>query len=313
MDGRCVGIWNSNAAKASEADAAFTRMNQLCDEVLRPDSREETIEAIGQLQHVRRLIVAGGDGSINAAVNALARMDNPPQLGLIPLGTANDLCASLAIPNDPLQALELIERGPVVPLDVIQVISESQDAWCINMATGGNSARVTETLTDDLKQRWGPLVYLRGVIGVLADLDIFRATIRFDDDPPQAMNVWNILMANAQTCGGRIQVAPEADPADGLIDVIVVQDGTVGDMAEMAAGLVTGNYLEHEQVVYRRARRVELRSDPPMRFTIDGELVDEIPYAFVLHPKKLPVVVGKLYPDCATTAAPSTNTNVTAP
>src|SRR5690606_35388309 len=146
--------------------------------------REETIEAIGHLQHVRRLIVAGGDGSINAAVNALARMDNPPQLGLIPLGTANDLSASLAIPNDPLQALELIEQGPVVPLDVIQVISESQDAWCINMATGGNSARVTETLTDDLKQRWGPLVYLRGVIGVLADLDVFRATIRFDDDPP---------------------------------------------------------------------------------------------------------------------------------
>jgi len=303
MEGRSVGIWNANAARASDAGDVQAKLHMLCDEVLQPASREETIDIIRQLHGVRRLIVAGGDGSINAAVNALAQMEQPPQLGLIPLGTANDLCASLAIPDDPLQALELIEQGPVLPVDVIQVISESQVAWCINMATGGNSARVTENLTDELKQRWGPLVYLRGVIGVLTDLDVFRTTIRFDDEPPQVLNVWNILMANAQTCGGRIQVAPEASPTDGLIDVIVVQDGTVGDMAEMAAGLVTGNYLEHEQVLYRQARRVELRSEPAMRFTIDGELVDEIPHAFILHPQKLPVVVGKLHTECASAAA----------
>jgi len=303
MEGRCVGIWNANAAKASDSDDVQAKLHMMCDEVLEPSSREETIETIGQLHSVWRLIVAGGDGSINAAVNALAPMEQPPQLGLIPLGTANDLCSSLAIPDDPLQALELIEQGPVLPLDVIEVISQHETAWCINMATGGNSARVTENLTDELKQRWGPLVYLRGVIGVLTDLDVFRTTIRFDDEPPQVLNVWNILMANAQTCGGRVHVAPKASPADGLIDVIVVQDGTVGDMAEMAAGLVTGNYLEHEQVLYRRARRVELRSEPPMRFTIDGELVDEIPHAFILHPQKLPVVVGKLPMECSPTAA----------
>lgn len=303
IHGRCIGIWNAHASKAQHAQDVLARLDGLCDEVLHPKSREETIQAIRRMRNVRRLIVAGGDGSINAAVNALAPLAHPPQLGLIPLGTANDLSASLAIPDNPYEAIKLIEHGQVVPVDLIQVLTEHRDAWCINMATGGNSARVTEHLTEELKERWGPLVYLRGVIGVLSDLDVFRTTIQFDDEPAQVLDVWNILLANAQTCGGRIHVAPRANPTDGLIDVIVVRDGTVGDMAEMAAGLVIGNYLQHEQVLYRQVRRVELRSAPPMRFTIDGELVDEIPNAFVVHLKKLPVIVGTLHTECPPTTA----------
>lgn len=303
MAGRCIGIWNTNAAKAEETLEARSRLESICDQVLEPSSRQETIEAVQRLESVRRVIVAGGDGSINAVVNALAPMDDPPTLGLIPLGTANDLCSSLAIPDDPLLALELLEQGPVQPLDLIQVFSEAGEAWCINMATGGNSARVTEALTDELKQRWGALVYLRGVVNVLTALDVFSTTIRLDDQPPEHLEAWNVLLANAQTCGGRIQVAPQADPSDGLIDVIVVKDGTVGDMAGMAAGLITGNYLEHEQVWYRKARRVEIQSKPPMGFTVDGELLDHIPRTFVLHHHKLPVVVGKLHPVPADAAA----------
>lgn len=71
MEGRSVGIWNANAARASDAGDVQAKLHMLCDEVLQPASREETIDIIRQLRGVRRLIVAGGETS-GAVVGALA-------------------------------------------------------------------------------------------------------------------------------------------------------------------------------------------------------------------------------------------------
>ncbi len=302
MDHACLTIWNRTAAKAIAAADVLEELKQSipCD-VVHPDSTQETRDALNHYleRGLQKLIVAGGDGTINSVVNSLALHSQRPVLGLLPLGTANDLCGSLNIPDDPHLALQLIDQGQPQGLDVIEVQSDAGRQFFVNMATGGNSARVTAELTDDLKQRWGPLCYLRGAISVLTDLDVFEATIRFDDQPAESLSIWNILVANAPTCGGRVAVAPRASANDGLLDIILVRDGTVSDMAHLAAGLLTGDYLDHEQVVYRQARRFEIQSRPPLQFTLDGELMDSVAQTFVVHRELLPVIVPR-----AASAAP---------
>ena len=288
----CLTIWNSSASKAAQAaDVRRHLADQVQGDVVEPKSEQETADILERHleRGLDRLIVAGGDGTINSVVNTLAAHPHPPALGLLPLGTANDLCCSLGIPDDPLAALQLAVQGEPQPLDVIEVRSAQGSRYYANMATGGNSARVTESLTDDLKKRWGPLCYLRGAIGVLADLDVFEAEVTFDAGPAQTLSIWNILIANGRTCGGRVNVAPRARVNDGLMDVILVQDGTVADMAQMAAALLTGDYLDQEQVVFRQVKQLEIRSRPEMFFTLDGELLESVVHSFAVHAGRLQV------------------------
>ena len=165
----------------------------------------------------------------------MAKVARGELLGVLPIGTANDWCSSLAIPDDLDEAMEVLIKGESRVLDIVEVETASRKVRFANIATGGNSYRVTESLTDEMKQTWGPFCYLRGVIDVLADLDSFETEIRFDGGPPHSFSVCNIIIANGKTSGGRIEVAPKAILDDGLLDIIIIQSGTVVDLADMTA------------------------------------------------------------------------------
>jgi diacylglycerol kinase (ATP) len=102
-------------------------------------------------------------------------------------------------------------------------------------------------------------------------------------------------VANGRTAAGGFQVAPLANPEDGLLDVIVVRYGDVLDLAGIAARLLAGNYLSSEQVMHRRARHVHIASQPGMWFNVDGELFTSQPITFTVMPQALRVVVGPEY------------------
>jgi diacylglycerol kinase (ATP) len=241
------------------------------------------------------IAVAGGDGTVNTVIAGLLQNAAPPPLAILPLGTGNDLCRTLAIPPDPAEAALLLEGGEIRRIDVVRAESEDVSRVYVNMATGGNSGRVMESLTSESKQFWGPLCYLRGAASVMSELETYDLQLACDGGPPERYTALNVLVANGRFSGTGLVAAPDASPEDGLLDVIVILDGPPVDLAILTAQFLLSNYLENDNVVLRKVRRAAVESQPAMQFSADGELLTNKPVTFELQPQALRVVVGRDY------------------
>jgi diacylglycerol kinase (ATP) len=197
----------------------------------------------------------------------------------------------------------VLTGGEERTLDLFRAEMEGQVRYGINVAAGGFSGQVDEKLTEEMKATWGPLAYVRGAMSVLPDLTGYDTAIAWDDGELERAEVLNIIVANGRTCAGGMAVAPQADPADGLLDVVVVRYGSLLDLAKVAAMLVTGDYLEHEGVTLRRARKLRVASRPGMWFNVDGELLGNAPISFEVLPQALRVAAPVAAPASSPVAA----------
>ena len=244
--------------------------------------------------HFHAIAVAGGDGTLHTIINGLGPNFPQTPLAVLPLGTGNDFCRTLSIPLDPVEAVGVIRKRRSRAMDVARV-EGGTSAYMLNAATGGFSGRVAADVTSELKQAWGPFAYLRGAAGPIALPVFYRLTVRYDGGPPEAVEALNVVVANGRTAAGGLLVAPLANPEDGLLDVVVVRAGDLLDASAVAAGLMAGDYLADDNVTHRRAKRVEIASDPPMPFSIDGELIETTAISFEVVPKAVRVFPGSDY------------------
>jgi diacylglycerol kinase (ATP) len=299
-------VFNPKAGSARSAQALRERLSERGNVALvEPESPEETrLAAARAKQEGYDLIVAaGGDGTIHAVVNGLAPDFGGARLAVLPLGTGNDLRRTLAIPEDPLEALNLLDGGAERLIDVFRVDTPRQTCFGVNTASGGFSGQMQEALTKEMKATWGPLAYLRGAFAVLPDLTDYHTVIEFDDDSAERIAAINVIVANGRFAAHGWNVASRANPEDGLLDVVIVNSGPLFDLTAVAAQLMGGDYLDSDHVTLRRARRIRIQSRPEMWFSIDGEPVGEEPITFTAVPRALRVVVGAEYrPDPATSS-----------
>lgn len=292
-------IWNPGAGKAAQLSVLREQLSGVSTqwvEMTRDVDLGQTIESCLD-SGCTTLVAAGGDGTVNAVVNTLMQLDSDrrPNLAVIPLGTANDFAGTLKIPDDLSAAAQLVLHTEPVPCDVVQIRGRDFERHYANIAAGGNCVRVSEELTDEIKERWGAFCYLRGAVGVLADMESYRISAEIDDEHFSDLACWAVLVANGRTNAGRIEVAPRASPVDGLIDVVLIRDGGVVDMLEIVAANLKGEFDRCEQVIYRQASRFRLHSEPPMRFTVDGEVVDQEPIEFHVDKRAIRMFVGDTF------------------
>ncbi|MCA9197603.1 MAG: diacylglycerol kinase family lipid kinase [Planctomycetales bacterium] len=293
-----LAIWNPNAGKTSAARNVLSRLEQIPEaKIVRTKSSAHAAQVVrnGLEDQIQRVVVAGGDGTINAVINGYMQVpfDFRVPLGVIPLGTANDWCSSLAVPEEEDAALDLLKSSQSVLIDVIAAKTATAVLHFANIATGGNSHRVTESITSEQKQMWGALCYLRGSLGILADLDSFQTRIAFNGGQEELFDTWNIIVANGRTSAGKLAVAPRAELNDGLLDVVIIKAGTLLDIAAISIQYAADAYAEAEQIEYRKAKWIRIRSEPPLHFSIDGDLLENQPIEFHIVPAALPVIVGE--------------------
>ncbi|MCA9109243.1 MAG: YegS/Rv2252/BmrU family lipid kinase [Planctomycetaceae bacterium] len=284
---RTVVMWNPSAGsadKAAEVRRSLTRMPHVT--IREPVGRKAAIEStIQEADSGAELIVAaGGDGTVSSIVEGISQAKSDPVLGILPLGTGNDLARALGISLSPQDALQVFTNGRELRIDVMEIASSSGTRICTNMLTGGNTGRYLERMTDEVKQRWGPLCYLRGVIDVVIDLQTYRVNITCDDEPEMIFDSLNMFVANGKYSGGGLAVSPDAVLNDGMVDVIIVRDGDPRDIASLTTEYIAGDYFAHDLIEFRRARRIRLTADPSMPLTADGDEIGTTPLSVrVLH------------------------------
>ncbi|WP_162006665.1 diacylglycerol/lipid kinase family protein [Roseimaritima sediminicola] len=291
-------LWNPASGCAARCTALREQFQRLPTVKLVDTENSQhccRLAASAAAEGFRHVIAAGGDGTVNVALNGIMQHTPRPSFAVLPIGTANDFAQTLAIPEDLMLAAGVALSGPRRTLDVIEYEAGGQRRWFANIAAGGNSHEVTRQLTSELKRRWGPLCYLRGALNVITDLQAFETTVTIDAQPPERMTVWNVIVANGRTNAGHLQVAPRANPEDGLLDVILIRDGDILDLPSLLVQYAISDYLASDQVHYRQAHSVRFESTPTLRFSIDGETLLEQPTVFRAVPQAVRMAVGPEY------------------
>lgn len=241
-------------------------------EVAHSGSPEDLAAALAGLDG-RHLVVAGGDGSVHAAVQWLwdnGRLDDTT-LGLLPLGTGNDLATGLNLPDDPTEAAAVCLEGVVRPLDLLVT---DHGTVVVNASHAGLGAAAAER-SAGLKDKLGALAYPLGALiaGVREAAWDLRVTV--DDVVVHDGHTLMVGVANAPSIGGGTRLVPPALPDDGLLDVMVVSAIAPAARLAFAVALRDEAHLDRDDVLHLRGSRVTIEGDPVVH-DLDGELTAEL-------------------------------------
>lgn len=232
------------------------------------------------------VILGGGDGTIHHALAGLIETQLP--LGILPLGTANDLARTLRLPTDPLAACEMILQEHTTAIDIGLV----NDTPFCNVASIGLAVQVTQRLNRELKSRWGVLAY---VIAALQSLWYSRPfSIEIVGDVGQhSTRTIQVTVGNGRYYGGGLTVDESATVSDGILHLYSLEIARWWHIIPLLPALWTGTLRSASNVRTLRGHRFEIRTPrKPHRVVADGEFVGSTPAQFQLQPQALNVFVS---------------------
>lgn len=282
---------------ASRADRGREVARRLAERVGGPyremdeaaDARRLTAELVGR--GVDRLVVGGGDGTVNSVVNALGAEMQRVEVAVLPLGTGNDLARSLAVPPDPEDAALLAGRGEAASIDVGRITGR-EERYFVNAMVGGVGGTISRDLTPERKRRWGGLSYRIQALGELIRLQTYRVQVRLEGGDEREGDSYCVVVANGRKAGGGIPVAPGALLDDGELNVLVFPASTALATGRLLLAALRGTHEEDPGVWSRTARAGTINSSPAMWFDVDGELMGSEPLRFEVLPRSLRAVAG---------------------
>lgn len=294
MPTRALLIVNDKSRSgADNIDAAIDRLKERGIDIIevrpeRPDQIAQLIREHGD--NVDCVIIGGGDGSMNAAAAALVETQLP--LGVLPLGTANDLARTLSIPTDVGQAFDIIADGIVHRIDLGSV----NGRYFFNVANIGLGVHVMRHLSSDLKQRWGVFSYAHSLIKALRSFRPFHAEIVCDGRPRRVRTI-QIAVGNGRHYGGGMTVSERASIDDNRFFLYNLEPLSLWQMLKFAPAFRTGRFAHLDPVDLDHGRSIEIRTRKQMPVTADGELVTTTPATFKLWPRAINVFVPASYFD----------------
>jgi len=246
----------------------------------------------------RAIVVVGGDGTINDVVNGLATPDGTvardTPLGIIPNGTATDFAKSMGVPLARDAAVERLLAGEESDVDVGRIrFADGHQCFFVNVLGAGFDAEVAGRAHDVR----GPIMpsipaHVVGFASALAGYHNRQITITFDgqDDKRARVRANMVVVANGASYGGVFRLAPDAQPDDGLLDVVVVGDLQRVELLVNLPRLVAGTHLGHEKVEVHRVPSLSLESEERALVQADGEVVGELPARVDVLPRALRLI-----------------------
>jgi diacylglycerol kinase (ATP) len=234
------------------------------------------------------VVIGGGDGTMNAVAGALAETGLP--LGILPMGTANDLARTLKIPFDVEEAAQILVEGRTHRIDLGLV----NGRYFFNIANIGLGVQVKKNLSYEAKQLWGVLSYATGLIKALKTFRPFRAEIACDGHIHRVTSI-QIAVGNGRHYGGGMTVSEQAQIDDGTCYLYSVKPSSLWEVAKSAFAFRSGQFRAHHPVDLDQGRNIEIKTNRRMAVTADGELVTHTPAKFTVRRAAIMVFVPQAY------------------
>lgn len=228
---------------------------------------------------VDALVVVGGDGLVNLAVQALKGTDIP--LGIIPSGSGNDAARGLGIDRkDPLAAADLVIAGQRRTVD----LADAGGRVFVTVLAAGFDSLVNERAN---RLRW-PRGQVRYNIATLAELRVFRPlpyTLELDG-VTRDLEAMLVAVGNMASYGGGLRMCEGAEPDDGLLDVVVIKPVTKPELLKVFPRLFKGTHVTHPQYERHRVRSVSIAAPGVVAYA-DGERIGPLPMTVRVLPGAL--------------------------
>jgi diacylglycerol kinase (ATP) len=243
-----------------------------------PGSREETTTHIQQAarEGASHFAVAGGDGTVNLAVNALMPigLEEPPVVGVLPVGTGCDLLRTFGLPQDLAGAARHLTTEDTYAIDIATLEGSWGTRYFVNVAQAGVGAAAAQTALR-LGRRLGPSRYPLAFAARLPGFPRAQVTVTTERRTIETAAL-AVILANAQFFAGGWNVAPKATLVDGVLDLQIIDTAKTGAPA-LVPKVIKGTHLADRAVRRVSAAEFSIASEPVWPLECDGDLVGNTP------------------------------------
>ena len=238
-------------------------------------------ESEGELD---RIVVAGGDGTVNDVLNGLADPSRVP-LAHLAYGTANMLARELGIPRDPDALAALVEGDACRRLD----LGRAGGRRFLLVASSGFDAMVTQAISRTRRGTLGYPGYARPILHALRRYRAPRLRVSVDEAEPLSGAL--TIVSNIRNYGGIFSVADRARPDSGVLDVCVFSGERVIDLVRYVFAAAARRVSRLPDVRYRTGRRIVIEALEPTAVQLDGDYRGTTPLTLEVEPSVVPVLI----------------------
>jgi diacylglycerol kinase (ATP) len=236
------------------------------------------------------LVVVGGDGTVNEVVNGLAGREGP-ELAVIPRGTGRDFVRTYGIPHKLDDALRTARDGRTREIDVGRARfrswqGEPAEWYFANIASAGMSGAIAKRANETSKALGGKVSYFWATFAVFSRWRTFELTVAVGAETRRA-RMHDVVVANGRYFGGGMMICPEAEPDDGVFDVLLIGNLTKRDLLLTLPKTYRGKHLPHPKAELLRGPTVEIEAPEPLPVELDGEQPGTTPARFEIIPRAL--------------------------
>lgn len=250
------------------------------------DAKEFAEEAA--LNDYEAVFVLGGDGTVSEAVNGLMLHESKLPLGIIPLGTVNNVARAVGIPMNPEKAIDSLEQLTVQQIDV----GKLNDRFFISSTSVGPIPESVQEVDVDMKTKFGVFAYLIEGIKALRNDETY--TFELDIDGEKWTAEYSLLLiAMSNFVGGVGTIIPEAAIDDGLIHLVTLKETTAKEKLSLVPELFQNKEYTKDQLEHRSFKKARIRLvediDKEINCTVDGDKGQTFPLEIEVLPQALSV------------------------
>ncbi|MDT3441219.1 MULTISPECIES: diacylglycerol kinase family protein [unclassified Pseudofrankia] len=232
----------------------------------------------------RIAVALGGDGLVGRVAGATAKAGG--LLAVLPGGRGNDFARGLGIPRDPVAAAAAVAGAVERRVD----LPEANGTPFIGIASVGFDSDV-QVIANRTRFLRGQNVYTFATLRALLPWRPARFTVSLDGGEPREVVGWTVGAANAPYYGGGMRMAPDADIADGQLEVIFIHRTSRLTLLALFPRVFSGRHVDTKHVTVRRASRLTLDADRPFQVYADGDPVADLPAEIAVRPGALRLLV----------------------
>ena len=238
------------------------------------------------------LVVVGGDGTVNEVVNGIGDLDlGDVELAVLPHGTGWDFVRTFGTSRNLDDAVQTALAGSVRTIDLGRVdfrtwAGAEGRAYFANVGSAGISGAIAKRANETSKALGGKVSYYWSTLAVFFGWKIGEMRVSVDDEIRGGRMI-DVMVANGRYLGGGMMMCPEAEPDDGIFDVMLIGDVTKRDLAFVLPKTYRGKHLPHPRLELLRGRVVTVDADEPLPIEIDGEQPGTTPARFEIVPRAL--------------------------
>lgn len=250
------------------------------------DAMFETIKACKEDWDI--VIVSGGDGTINEVAKGIAQSSRKIPVAILPSGTVNDFANYMNIPARISDFFDMIKREQVIDIDLGKI----EDNYFVNVAAGGLLTNVGYQVQPEAKAILGRLAYYFEGVKELVIQGLEPINVSFESKEYTSEDkILLFLISNSSSIGGFKKLAPDADVLDGLLDVLIIKDSDVAELANIFFNVLTGEHINHPNVVYFKTNEIKISANREIPIDIDGEYGGKLPANFQVIPKGMKLLI----------------------